>query len=667
MPNQKQQKSNNEQNDNSYTAQKNNEKEQQHESNKKAAKVAAKAAADYFTGGTGGAVVDKLANTKLGNEVLNKGADILDKVPGMGKTTKKLDDSGGLDIADKALSMGAGGAGAAGGAATGAAGNAASGVGSKAATGASAGGENGLSGSSGLGMPGLGSKKGGLSSSDSSNDDKSDSGNNSLGGLSNITGFGSISPMKKYMIIGGVCLFVFFFLGMLAFSAIGGADEDDGENGIGSPDKDYAMGSQYEDQINNDNSETSCGTAGTCAYAINDIYNGGRIYKVKEQVTNLKVKLMNCSNSGLGTPIPGEELVDFEKYILGVVYAEIGESHPESPTKVQAIAARSYSLVRPYSMGNSAGLKLHKEGEQWILQIRNCTEDQVYCDPDKGCSNTTNPSQSGNSTTVYSGAKTKQYTYKGKLAENNKIRQWVAETAGEVVINSKGQLINANFVGSDQVAWETTYKNLDYKQVLLQYYNQGNHKFGASEVKKMECSGSDNSACNTSTGDYSSWLQYGQIWSSIPLGKSDKTIQSAGCLVTSIAMLIAKSGVPTNVEGEFNPGTFVKALNKVNSFSSSGNFTWSNASEAAPNFVYQNSVSVSGYSKSDKLNKIKSILDQGYYAVAEVKGNTGQHWVAIDSINGNNIKMMDPGSESTDMWNEYNWNNTSRISYFKAN
>ena len=56
----------------------------------------------------------------------------------------------------------------------------------------------------------------------------------------------------------------------------------------------------------------------------------------------------------------------------------------------------------------------------------------------------------------------------------------------------------------------------------------------------------------------------------------------------------------------------------------------------------------------------------GKEAYAEVKGVTGQHWVAIDAIAGQTIIMMDPGSSSTDMWAQYDWRNTSTFAYFKV-
>ena len=131
-------------------------------------------------------------------------------------------------------------------------------------------------------------------------------------------------------------------------------------------------------------------------------------------------------------------------------------------------------------------------------------------------------------------------------------------------------------------------------------------------------------------------------------------------------MLIAKSGVPTNVQGDFNPGTFVTALNKNGGFSGA-NFAWYSVTSVAPKFrPVQINYSLAGLSKEQKLNTIRNLVSQGYYVVAEVKGNTGQHWVAIDNVTGNTINMMDPGSSSTNMWAQYNWQNTSVISYFSV-
>lgn len=79
----------------------------QKDTNKKIGKMASKAAANYFTGGKGGKVVDKLANTKLGGAAMQKmGDSFVKKNPGIGKIAEKLNNAGALDLADKADGLG---------------------------------------------------------------------------------------------------------------------------------------------------------------------------------------------------------------------------------------------------------------------------------------------------------------------------------------------------------------------------------------------------------------------------------------------------------------------------------------------------------------------------------------------------------------------------------
>ena len=52
----------------------------------------------------------------------------------------------------------------------------------------------------------------------------------------------------------------------------------------------------------------------------------------------------------------------------------------------------------------------------------------------------------------------------------------------------------------------------------------------------------------------------------------------------------------------------------------------------------------------------------------QLKGATpgNQHWVAVTGVNGNNVIMVDPASNQTDMWNAYEWSKSSQFNYFKA-
>lgn len=167
------------------------------------------------------------------------------------------------------------------------------------------------------------------------------------------------------------------------------------------------------------------------------------------------------------------------------------------------------------------------------------------------------------------------------------------------------------------------------------------------------------------TGEYVLWRQKGSSWSNIQIGSSGKSIGDIGCLATSIAMLIEKSNV-LNPINPFNPGTFVEELNKNGGFDRDGNLQYSAIKKVVPNFEYGGRVELKGKTKLEKLKKINEYQSKGYYLAVEVKGDTGQHWVAVLSVNGNNINMADPGSDGNVMWNTYNWNNTSQFVYFKV-
>ena len=172
----------------------------------------------------------------------------------------------------------------------------------------------------------------------------------------------------------------------------------------------------------------------------------------------------------------------------------------------------------------------------------------------------------------------------------------------------------------------------------------------------------------TDSGEYVNWRQAGQSWSNIKIGNTNSTIGNIGCLVTSIAILIEKSGIPTpNIE-PFNPGTFVETLNKNGGFDERGNLYYGPISKVVPNFKYVGNVNLRGKSRSEKLALITQYVNAGYFVTEEVKGATpgNQHWVAITGVNGNNVIMVDPASNQTDMWSAYEWSKSSQFNYFKA-
>ena len=169
------------------------------------------------------------------------------------------------------------------------------------------------------------------------------------------------------------------------------------------------------------------------------------------------------------------------------------------------------------------------------------------------------------------------------------------------------------------------------------------------------------------TGDFINWRQAGQSWSNIRIGNTSSTIGNIGCLITSIAILIEKSGANTTIV-PFNPGTFVEALNSNGGFDGKGNLIYAPINKVVPNFRYVGNVNLRGKTRAEKLESIKQYLNLGFYLTIEVKGATpgNQHWVAILGVDGNNVNIVDPASDKTDLWSAYEWSKSSQFNYFKA-
>lgn len=169
------------------------------------------------------------------------------------------------------------------------------------------------------------------------------------------------------------------------------------------------------------------------------------------------------------------------------------------------------------------------------------------------------------------------------------------------------------------------------------------------------------------TGDFINWRQAGQEWSNIRIGNTNSTIGNIGCLVTSIAILIEKSGANTTIV-PFNPGTFVEALNNNGGFDEKGNLYYAPINKVVPNFRYIGNVNLRGKTRAEKLESIKQYLNLGFHLTIEVKGATpgNQHWVAILGVYGNNVNIVDPASDKTDLWSAYEWSKASQFNYFKA-
>ena len=416
-----------------------------------------------------------------------------------------------------------------------------------------------------------------------------------------------------------------------------------------------------ERSVNSSSSYGLCSTGSTCEYNVKGFYINSKNVSKSMNIKDLKVRLMQCGSpygNGKDTTPIKQDLVNFEDYVGGVAYAEIGDGQPIEAYKALIVMARSYALARPTAMGNAGGKRLAQENGQWVLQIASCVSDQAFCNIDQGCSYMGGGDGQGgwiaSGTNVPGAVRTR-----GPLSGNSKLRQAMAATQGEVLVNNQGYIISTNHNSTRQLAIiNGASQGQDYKQLLLKNYS------GATNIEKSSCQAS--ASCSGSTGEFANWKQCGATWSSVRMGTSSENICGVGCLVTSLSILIAKSGVQTTLPN-FNPGTFVEYLNTHGGFVNGGNLSrWDITSEVAPQFIHQGTIELAGNSKDVKFNKIKEKSDAGFSLICEVKGNTGQHWVAVDKVSGNQILMMDPGSNATNMWAEYPWNNTSKCHYYKA-
>ena len=169
---------------------------------------------------------------------------------------------------------------------------------------------------------------------------------------------------------------------------------------------------------------------------------------------------------------------------------------------------------------------------------------------------------------------------------------------------------------------------------------------GSEEEYEMYVAGSGPGGYITSyipgdSGPWQTWTQSGQPWSSLSLGGSSLTVSSAGCLVTSIAIQIARSGL---WQGDFDPGVLVTQLNATGGFSSGGALQWGPLRAALPAGMTMECDTRDGTCPAT-IEYMSQAISAGKYVVLRAKVN--QHWVAVDYISGGEIYVYDPAYKHT--------------------
>ena len=146
------------------------------------------------------------------------------------------------------------------------------------------------------------------------------------------------------------------------------------------------------------------------------------------------------------------------------------------------------------------------------------------------------------------------------------------------------------------------------------------------------------------SGPWQTWTQSNQPWSALPLGASGVSVSDAGCLVTSIAIQIARSGL---WQGEFDPGVLVNILNQTGGFGGGGSLQWGPLRAALPSGMSMHCDTEKGPVADcvPTIDGIKAQIDAGRYVVFRAK--VAQHWVAVDYVKDGELYVYDPAFAHT--------------------
>ena len=355
------------------------------------------------------------------------------------------------------------------------------------------------------------------------------------------------------------------------------------------------------------------GGTGNCKYDVGE-----------SSYSNVKVRLYK--NDRFELVYSDDRLIDFDKYILGVAYQEVGggtDSISEQVFKAQAIAARSYALTRGKKMAGVKALQITEENGYTVVNIRQTTSDQAYCDPDEGYL------PSGQLSNCSSGHL--------RLPDDSPLRTWIKEVDGVVLVDSNGEVVNTPYFDKDQIAWRALAQSgMTSDEIILKHYNaaEKGYTLNATCVKTSSVEGAEG------------WKQCDPRWGNMYVGS--KTICSIGCALTSISIQLARSGVQLNVSGEFNPGTFMQT-HKSNGGFSDNIITW-NVSRIAPNFKLIASHEALFGTKENKIKTLKKYAADGEYIVLGVRHGVGQdigHYVAYNDSSSDEIFIFDPAGNTT--------------------
>ncbi|MGN1371159.1 MAG: hypothetical protein ACI4XM_02605 [Candidatus Coprovivens sp.] len=216
----------------------------------------------------------------------------------------------------------------------------------------------------------------------------------------------------------------------------------------------------------------------TCTYNLSGLSSNGNV-----EIKNAKVELINCDGSEAG----GYEVldvIDFEKYVLGVTLAEAGPGHEYDDTyKAQIIAVRNFTLTRHLGMcpSNPDNCFFGYNAETNTFRMRACTNDQVYWDYTKDIYTEL---RDGKPSLYGPEAEANGTIWKTALSEEEIARyEGIAEEVmGEVLLDENGDVLKLGYKAPQ------TEKFISMPAEGYNYVEILNEVYGSSNIASSKCS-----------------------------------------------------------------------------------------------------------------------------------------------------------------------------------
>lgn len=339
--------------------------------------------------------------------------------------------------------------------------------------------------------------------------------------------------------------------------------------------------------------------------------------------------------------------LDLKRYVMGVAYAEVGDwLNNEEYAKTTMIAAKSFVLARTHPGGAGAGMNRTPdyEGDRTIFYMKNNVGDQVFCDVYEGC-------QSGSRYALDTitpgngpGINPKPALSSDKLTL---LEQWYDETAGKFIYNANTEEYYSSYVADNYytycqkgscllqtAAHQDALNGSGYEAILKKYYS--NDEFVIKDIEtntlsavSVACSSVLNGGCTIPEDEFVYYSQ--RSYNDNFCGRTDGTISSSGCGVTSMAMVIANLTdnklTPVDTMNEAHQGGHCGA----GIYGTSASYFSVAASKYG--LTYESIPSSDTSLDADK--KIKDTLNSGGLIIANVAGSetagSGNAWSTVSN------------------------------------